>query len=186
MLKLNEEKRAFLKKAWIWVLIIVASVSVWTIVFYWASQPLSSETLVVWVGAEANLNNELKEKIQDVALKNGMKESSVNSYDPANEYYSAAFAMQTMTVDIYVLKQDEALSMCQSLAETGAYIFKELNEDYAALRQVLIYEDTPVGVQFFNEYYVFVNYYSNKPQELLFEAVSTIVEYGAEHSIDEK
>ncbi len=171
MLKLSSDVRRLIKKPWIWVAVIFASAAVWLLGFYWASQTPLTYTFRVWVGEAGGFTEELTAQIREECYSAGMKKCAVNAYNPEDYHYGAAFALQANNVDIYVLSRDEALVT----AETG--IFLPL-ESYSADDNVLEYDGKIIGVNFTDNYYVFINGASRKDKNLLYNVVGIIVRYG--------
>lgn len=172
MYKLTPEMKRLLRKPWLWVTAIIIAASVWALGFYWASRTPAEYTLNVWVGAPVNLDERLQSKITDVGKKYGMKEINIAAYDPADSQYGAAFALQTNTNDIFILRRDEAVTVAQ------AGIFMPLDDKYADHPAAVKYDDNVIGVTFKEEYCVLVCVYSNKDKNMLYDIVKTVVEYG--------
>lgn len=178
MYKLTPEMKRLLKKPWLWAAAIIIAASVWTLGFYWASQTPADRTLYVWVGAPVNLDEKLQSKITDVGKAYGMKDISIAAYDPADSQYPAAFAFQTTTTDIFILRRDEAVTIAQ------AGVFMPLDEVYGDSHAAVRYEDSVIGVTFKEEYCVLVCAYSKKDKSMLYDVVKAVVEYG--NSVGEK
>lgn len=171
MLKLSREACRILKKPWLWIAIIVISAAVWLLGFYWASQTPLTYTFRIWIGEEGGFTTELTRQIEEECYSAGMKKCAVNAYNPEDYQYGAAFALQANNVDIYVLNRNEALVT----AETG--IFLPL-EGFTADYGVLEYGGKVIGVQFTEDYYVFINGASRKDKTLLYNVAKIIVQYG--------
>ena len=172
MYKLTPEMKRLLKKPWLWVTAIIISASVWVLGFYWASRTPTEYTLNVWVGAPVNLDDKLQSRITEVGKSYGMKEISIAAYDPDDSQYAAAFALQTSTNDIFILRRDEALTIAQ------ADVFMTLDDVYADDPAAVKYNDKVVGVTFKEEYCVLVCAYSKKDKNMLYDVVKAVVNYG--------
>jgi hypothetical protein len=157
----KNEVRSKLKKPWLWLAILLASVFVWLVVFYWVSQPSTKNTFQVWVGADFTLNDETTKQVEEICYAQNMKKCLIKSYNPTDYMYAAAFSLSSYSVDIYILEYNEALVT----AQTG--IFKTLAQSVTANRQTVVYEGEIVGVQLVGDYYIFVNATTNKSEELL-------------------
>lgn len=134
-----------LKKGWIWVAVLVGSAAIWLFAFYWAAQTPSDKKLFIWVGApsQISVSSEARREITELAEKHGMKEVEIHSYDPSDGYYAAAFAMQAMSTDIYILERDEAL------AEAEAGVFAVLDEGILPDEEGLVFKGRRIGVRYF-------------------------------------
>ncbi len=172
MAKLNAEIKRILAKPWLWAAIVLASAAVWIIAFYWAAQPPAKLVFELWVGAEFTLSDHLSGEVESICDDYGMRECKINSYSPDDYYYAAAFALQSRSVDVYILQKDEALTT----AQTG--IFLPLGEEYTTGLQTLEYQSEIIGVEFTGEYYIFVNATSNKSTELLSSVVRKLALHG--------
>ena len=171
MIKLNSDVRKILQKSWLWLIIIVASVGIWLLAFYWASQPSSKVSFEVWVGAEDKLvDDSLSAQLETICTDYGMKRFSVNNYNPDDYFYPQAFALQSRSVEIFILHKDEALT----IAEVG--IFRVLGERYNG-DNTLEYNGEVIGVQFVGDYYVLINDTIKKDSELLLAVLDKIVNY---------
>ncbi len=157
-----------LKKPWLWVAFVAIAVAVWVFAFYWLGVTPSDRKLTVFVGAPFELTESVKSDLKGVAEKHGMLECSVKSYNPADTYYAAAFAMQANSADVYILKKDEALAE----AQTG--VFRVLDADFAGENALLDADGNRIGVPFVEDYFVFVCSKSEKSKQLLVEAVETL------------
>jgi hypothetical protein len=160
--------RAKLKKPWIWLAILLASLFVWLVAFYWVSQPTTKNTFQVWVGADFTLNDETTKQVEDICYTQNMKKCLIKSYNPTDYMYAAAFGLSSYSVDVYILDYNEALVT----AQTG--IFKPLAETVTANKQTVQYEGETVGVQLVGDYYIFINATSNKSDELLNTVVNSL------------
>ena len=162
--------RKLLKKAWLWLIIIVVSASVWLIAFYWASQPSSADSFEVWVGAAEDIvGDELSAQLNQICSGYGIKKFTVRNYNPDDYFYPQAFALRARNVEIYILSRDEALP----IAETG--LFRVIEQDYG--QNTLEYDGKTVGVEYTDDYFVFINGTSKKDSELLFKVFNAIINY---------
>ena len=73
MLNLNSEARRILKKSWLWLVIIIASASVWLLGFFWAAQTPLTYTFRIWIGEEGGFDKTLTELIKEECFNAGMK-----------------------------------------------------------------------------------------------------------------
>ena len=173
MLSFNSEARRILKKSWLWLVIIIASASVWLLGFFWAAQTPLTYTFRIWIGEESGFDKTLTELIKEECFNAGMKKCAINAYNPEDYHYGAAFALQANNVDIYVLQREEALVT----AETE--IFMPLGE-ISADKTVLKHNGKIIGLEFAKDYYVFINKASGKDTALLYAVTEILVGYGAQ------
>lgn len=172
MFKPTAETIKKIKKPWLIALVLAASASLWVLVFYCVSRTPPEYSFFVWVGSPVGVNQKLTDGIESVCRESGMKKVTVGKYNPADSAYAAAFALQSESVDVYILKRTDAADIMQ------ADIFLDLGEKYKDREHVLMYGDKLVGVRFKEDYYVLVCVKSNKDSMLLFKVVDTIVDYG--------
>ena len=171
MIKMNSDVRRLLQKSWLWLIIVVASASAWLLAFYWASQTPSKLSFEIWVGsAEKIVDDGLRTQLNSICIDGGMKEFSVNTYDPDDYFYPQAFALKSRSVEIFILSKDEATS----IAETK--MFATLNGDYGD-KNTLEYDGNVIGVEFKDGYFALINGASRKSSELLRAVFNAIVNY---------
>jgi len=161
-----------LKKPQLWICFTAIAVAVWAFLFYWLGLTPTKRKLTVWVGAPFELTESVRADLKRVAERHGMDECAVTSYNPADTYYSAAFAMNANTVDVYILNKKEALQ------EAEAHIFRTLDDAFSGDDFLLDKDGNRIGVPFVGEYYVLVNANSEKSVQLLADAVETLRERG--------
>ena len=170
-----------IKKPWLWLLAVVVSAAIWTLVFYWASRTPIEKKFNVWVGAPFELNDGLKQQIEDACHDGGMKDIYITSYNPDDYSYAIAFSMQASSTDIFILHKDEAAF------EAEAMVFKALPDRYkgeSAIEYTYTDDDgksvtETIGVKFAGDYYVFIGRQSVKDDSLLYSVLDLIAEYGA-------
>lgn len=172
MVKMTAEIKRKLKKPWLWALIVVMSAAVWGLGFYWASRVPARYSFFMWVGAPLNINDELSDDIEKICRDSGMKKVDINNCDPNDSGYAAAFALQSNSVDVYILKRSDALEIAQ------AGVFLDLGEKYKDAERSIEYKDKTIGVRFKEEYYVLICAQSNKDRTLLFKVLDTVAAYG--------
>lgn len=168
---MKESIKAKFKKPSLWLIIVLTSVLIWVFGFYWASRPRKSNTLTVWIGASFTLNSDVRSELGDEMKKYGISSCDIRAYDPLDSYYSGAFALQSHAVDIYVLNKNEAIQ------EAQAGIFKELPSQLA-VGNVVEYQDVNIGVQFAEDYYVFICNNTKKSEAVIISAVEILLNYG--------
>lgn len=158
----------------LWIIFVAIALGVWGLAFYWIAQPTRSEKLEIWLGAEFGFKCEVVADVEAVARSHGIKECSVNSYDPRDTYYAQAFSLRANSVDIYILEK----AMSETLFETG--IFAPL--DYARDGAEFLHLDeteTVYGVKLVGDYYIFVNSASKKDRALLYGVITVLADAGA-------
>lgn len=160
-----------LKNVKLWVLIVVASLSVWGLAFYWIAQPSKDEKLEIWVGAEFGLKSEVVSRVERVAVEHGIKKCVANSYDPRDGYYAQAFGLRANSVDIYILDKADA----ENIFETG--IFAPIEARFGGAQYLRLDEtETVYGVLFVGDYYIFINSASEKSADLLNAVIGVLYE----------
>ncbi len=169
--KTKSRMRGYIKKAWLWAVIIALSVGFWGVMFYWAAQPSAEEKFEIWVGAPANLKTEIIGEIKAVCADDNMKKCAVSNYNPADTYYGAAFGLRSTAVDIFILAKEQA----DQIAASG--IFGELTGKYADYADGYTYADVPLGVKFIGEYYIFVNSETNKDERLISAVMDILISH---------
>lgn len=156
-------KKYLFTRVWIWVVIVVVAFVAWGFAFYWISLPSSEKTLQVWIGSTEWLTNNVKNDIKELSDSYGMEECTMGTYNPTDSMYAQAFATRATSIDVFILKKDEALE----IATAG--LFREITVD----GDTLIFEEKTIGVNVGDDMYLLIGANSHKNDAL----IEAILEY---------
>lgn len=159
-------KRILLSKLWVWVLIVAVAFSVWGFAFYWISLPASNKTLQIWIGSDTWLTDSVQVDIESIAQQYAMEKCSFGEYNPSDGMYAQAFATRASTIDLFILKKDEALEV----AEIGLFATLE------GVQDALVYDGKSIGVSVGEDMYLLVCSYSHKNDQLMSAIVDHFVQ----------
>lgn len=164
---MTAEFKKLLVKPWLWVAAVLISASVFALTFYWVSRTPLKKQFIVWLGLPFELTDTVKDEVSACAARYGMEECSINSYNPDDSMYAAAFAMQSSSVDIYVLTKTAA----EEYSEVD--IFRTLE----GIDNPLTVDGKAIGA-LFGDYCVCIGADSKKDENLLYDALKIILAHG--------
>lgn len=153
-------KKYLFTRVWMWVVIIVVAFASWGFAFYWISLPASNKTLQVWIGSTEWLTEDVEKDIKNLSDSYGMEECTIGTYDPTNSMYAQAFATRATSIDVFILKKDEALAIAT------AKLFREITVE----GDTLILEEKIIGVNVGDDMYLLFSANSHK-NDVLLEAI---------------
>lgn len=171
-------KNVIIYNFWMYLLLIVAFVFIFSAVEFYVNKPTDDEILSIWMDDYLGLDDSTEQKIKEIGTNYGIKEYHFHNHDSLETEYSTYFAtIGIYNTDIYILlkdEDDEKKDTIESYEDSG--VFMDLSVLGLNLEGSEYYEHngTKIGVKY-GKYYIFVRNGGSITNDLAKEVIELLI-----------
>ena len=161
------------------ILILVNLITIVLVIFLCGLKfkPTEDEKVFIFMSSELSLTKDTKTMLFDICDDYGIRELNAIGYDENDQYFYQTFSTRGyFGSDLFILSKDVISKLEKS------YAFKTLDETLTSLGNLYLYDtdNNIIAIGITEEYYVLVNKQREKPNQMILEVLTYLLQNGGE------